>query len=68
MIRALKILGDISLASIDRGMRTLSPKIEEILKLTNEHIDTVDYEDLYYKNFASNTENIDYSNPKVQNS
>ena len=68
MIRALKILGDISLASIDRGMRTLSPKIEEILKLTNEHIDTVDYEDLYYKNLASNTENIDYSNPKVQNS
>lgn len=43
MIRALKILGDISLASIDRGLRSMNPDVEKILKLISAHSETVDY-------------------------
>lgn len=38
MIRALKILGDISLASLDRGLKILNPKIEELLKIIDSHM------------------------------
>ena len=65
MVRALKILGDISLASIDRGMKCVNPKIQEILKITKEHMDTVNYEDIFYQNLSTSTEAISYQKPKV---
>lgn len=63
MIRALKILGDISLASIDRGLRSMNPDVEKILKLISAHSEAVDYEDIYYKKLADSVEDIDYNKP-----
>lgn len=63
MIRALKILGDFSLASIDRGFRDLNPHIKNILELLEVPRDEVDYEDVYYEKVASNSEEIDFENP-----
>lgn len=63
MIRALKILGDFSLASIDRGFRDLNPHIKNILELLDVPRDEVDYEDVYYEKIASNSEEIDFENP-----
>lgn len=63
MIRALKILGDISLASIDRGLRSMNPDVEKILKLISAHSEAVDYEDIYYKKLADSAEDIDYNKP-----
>jgi hypothetical protein len=37
MIRALKILGDVSLADIDRAMKYVNPDVEKILGLIDGH-------------------------------
>jgi hypothetical protein len=48
MVRALKILGDFSLASLDRGLRDFNPEIETILNMLTEARDEVNYEEVYY--------------------
>lgn len=58
MIRTLKVLGDVSLASLDRGLRENSPQIQKLLKMIDKHQENVDFEDIYYKNLASNIENL----------
>ncbi len=58
MVRALKILGDISLASLDRGLRNFNPDIQGVLQLLNEPKDEVDYEDVYFERAAANFEEI----------
>jgi hypothetical protein len=47
MIRALKILGDLSLANIDRAITVHQPNISNILSFIDCHADSVNYEDLY---------------------
>ena len=66
MIRALKILGDISLADLDRGLRLFNPEIEKLLKLIDRHQDSVDYEDIFYTKVAKETEKVDFKDPEVE--
>jgi hypothetical protein len=63
MIRALKILVDISLAAVDRGMRLLVPKVQQILKLIQGHNDSIDYEDIFYKRLAETIKSVDFKTP-----
>ena len=66
MIRALKILGDISLADLDRGLRLFNPDIEKLLKLIDRHQESVDYEDIFYSRVAKETETVDFKDPEVE--
>ena len=52
MIRALKILGDISLADLNRGLRSYNPDVEQLLKLIDRHQESVDIEDIFYSKLS----------------
>ena len=43
MVRALKILGDFSLANVDRGFKDFNPKIEDILCEMDNKKEEVDF-------------------------
>ena len=49
MVRALKILGDFSLANLDRGFKDFNTKIEDVLCEMKSKKDEVDFEDMYYE-------------------
>lgn len=66
MIRSLKILGNFSLANLNRGLVQNNPKIKQLLNIVENIPDsTVNYEDIYYKSQSSNYEKISFSNPLV---
>ena len=66
MIRGLKILGNFSLATLNRGLYENCPKVKPILDMLTESSEaTVDYEDIYYKSLSKNSESIDFLNPKL---
>lgn len=53
MIRSLKVLGDFSLASFDRGLSHFNPDIEALLKLIPQNAEErVNYEDVYYRHLS----------------
>ena len=56
MIRALKILGDFSLANVDRGFKGYNPNIEEVLCEMNNKKEEVDFEEMHYEKVSANFE------------
>lgn len=60
MIRGLKILGNFSLATLNRGLFENNPRVRELLGMVElENDSLVDYEDVYYKYQGKNKEKID---------
>lgn len=49
MVRALKILGDLTLASLDRGFKDVNPDVKGLLSLVSQPLDSTTYEDIYYE-------------------
>lgn len=55
MIRSLKILGNFSLATLNRGLFDFNPKIQQFLNLVQKVPDSVvNYEDIYFKAQSKN--------------
>jgi hypothetical protein len=55
MIRSLKILGNFSLANLNRGLYENNPQIRQLLTMVEEITDSiVNYEDIFFKYQAKN--------------